>query len=112
MRERFKVVVDRAKWGRGGTGGMLLTSSGKFCCLGFACQQILGADEAELLHRSMPYALQTPKMLKNHPLLGVWAGWAASVNDDACLGDDQRERKLIAMFDKAGIDLTFEGTDD
>lgn len=105
---KFKTVVKRSEWGRGGTGGVLLSAGGLKCCLGFRCEQA-GIPAGNLLDEEMPWAI------KGHSKLPHWlstfdsnsADAAATVNDDRGLTDEEREAEIIRIFVERGEEIEF-----
>jgi len=108
----MKVVIERAKWVRGGKNGWssLLNDKGCMCCLGFVAKAH-GYEDKHLLGAGF-----TPRDGKTR-----WSGalsWLggiggecaeiAGINDVTGQDEDAvRERKLTARFAEHGIELEF-----
>ena len=103
-----KLVIDRAKWGR----GALVREDGKMCCLGFmglAC----GLTKEEMKLHGMPHSMDPEALAR----VG-WVGWGnddscdllgelASINDNVNILRPRKERLLIEKFRTAGVELSF-----
>lgn len=102
-----KFTVIRSKWGQ----GRLLTNDGKMCCLGFL-SKACGYSDKDLGTRSFPnsYWDRIPDKFRYAATAAYHARLAtvaAQINDlDAPLAE--KEAKLITLFAKNGITLTFE----
>jgi hypothetical protein len=110
-----ELVIDRARWGQG---ALKRIDSGKMCCLGFlavAC----GVPEDELFFTGISgnsaMGMPRPEWAEKYGMpAGVtytlgWQTLAAEINDSAIPMED-KEVKLIALFDDHGITLSFVGT--
>jgi hypothetical protein len=118
--------INRRLWGRGVTGGLLRSFTGKQCCLGFACRAS-GFKVSEIQGHGMLSDIDDLETLKKQaavfPILGKLfkvdkhdladnsklAYDAAGINDDIMLSDKQREKKLTTLFKKHGVAIEFVG---
>lgn len=115
----MKFTIKRSKWYRGHKfDSLLMRGDGSQCCVGQMCSQ-LGVRDADLLGRAISsdlpdlpdMGLATKEALS--PLLDrfgrdlPWVVSAYVVNDDAEIGDDEREPKLAAIAAAAGHELVF-----
>lgn len=113
-----KLVIDRGRWGRGSSGGLLVNpETSKMCCLGF-----LG--EACGLARGSMLGVATPAFCKGQLKLwpervlvdventwgnSTWTQGATDINDTVEMSEAEREEQLVEHFKEIGIELTFEG---
>lgn len=119
VKKNIKVVIDRKKWCRGGKGGKggksaLVNGLKNMCCLGFlgaAC----GFSKVEM------YLVPTPEAMKIEDERSKWPelicdpfGYNTSiteklidVNDDSILKERTREKNIITLGKKAGINFQF-----
>lgn len=118
MKTITKLVITRSKWStpdtlKKGEMNFLLRSNGRMCCLGFACIE-LGLKEEDILKNSMPNVVihETSQLTK--PLLwqkgmtdSALSYDAAEINDNKDITNEQREVKLIELFAKNNITLSF-----
>lgn len=127
MRE---VVIDRSKWRSGGAGSSasgtgltkLLNGDGYMCCLGFACGQLAGVSQKDLLDTPTPSMLhrpietfnqevenfdpdRDPYKFKNTP----FSRDAVHINDDTVTSRADKEQALAELFAANDIKLTFTG---
>jgi hypothetical protein len=114
------LVIDRAKWGT----EYLLNSEGTMCCLGFLALKC-GADLTEIDEESSPKAVpnvdwpaELIKIGRNLLRVGKFRDVIQNseltmkmmeINDDSGLKWSDKEKKLIPLFKKAGIKLSFKG---
>jgi hypothetical protein len=135
--ELLNLVIDRAKWGRGDSDGMLLNpETGKMCCLGFLAREC-GLAARTIESQGVPSSLATwrddemiPHKVRRHqdvwnavqskikprlPFKGADAksedmeDLLAAINDTAALTTARRERLLTKEFAKVGVKVTFVG---
>lgn len=134
MKPRDQVVIDRATWRSGDDGEhatcyhqygdhpmtRLLDKHGNMCCLGFACKQLAGLSDADILDACGPasvgpHAIRKLQYLRRNSAGGVKAvatkltSEAMNINDHHELTREEREDKLIKIFRKNGVELKFTG---
>lgn len=124
----MKFTVDRTKWYRGQSsyGSRLRLHNGKMCCLGFACNQ-LGVPEERMNEITNPGALVSRKLCSLNPLISNlkdiitsvfldnsggnphqdWVVQAIKDNDNPGIDDQEREKRLTALFSNAGHKIEF-----
>lgn len=127
--EKKTVVIDRARWltgryDRNSSVGptYLLNSKGMMCCLGFALNQVCGVPKKDLRSKPMPRHLIVERNLEpfawtskrdweqQYARCDSTLTWdASSINDDDSFTDAEREEKLIKLFAKEDIELSFTG---
>ena len=130
--QKKKVVIDRATWMTGrydksDSAGptYLLNGKGMMCCLGFALNQVCGVPKMDLRSKAMPRHLTVEKDLEPFASTFSCNSWgegrqrircdsdltsaASTINDDADLTDAEREAKLVKLFAKDDIELSFTG---
>lgn len=102
-------VLDRSRWYRGQDNGarLLRAKDGMMCCLGLYLESC-GVPHEELLEREYPSRVSgfIPEeamwtVLSSDDLKVAWT------NDDSALSDDDREPKLVELFARHGVNLTF-----
>lgn len=112
MSDLLKVVVDRRTWGRGDPSNSALLSSttGKMCCLGFAClaagltkEQIKDRRVPSHIRDLLPAALN--KLVSAGGLDSTVANLMMYENDRG--NPECREAKLIELGCEAGIEFEF-----
>lgn len=113
-----KLVIDRTKWGRGSTGGMLLDpSTGMMCCLGFEALRC-GISSSEMSNEPMPRHLARPDFISWMYYLAVDddgenymnsadADLAANINDDKSTTDYFKESEITKIFAYHGVEVEF-----
>lgn len=115
-----KVTIDCDTWGRGRSGGALLNSGGKKCCLGFICEQVFGKHGDDLLgqiyYPSYMSWIDMPDWYVQR------ASRAAHYNDNLKYTDAERIERIKALFSdetdydgtvyKCPIELEFVGCDE
>ena len=99
-------TVDRARWGQGA-----LLNNGKMCCLGFLSEACgIALSRFGMRGYPDPEWTEVPEVFR-HPR-GRWRDapgrTAANINDGQD-EDSEKESKLIALFAKHGIKLSFTG---
>jgi hypothetical protein len=128
MQPKKIITVDRQKWHRGssfaqqpqrfaGSSALLVSETGRMCCLGFACKQ-LGVPENDLADIGLPGELHvrvkglnrpwTVKEKEMYPLVATdsqfteteFAEKAARINDNTDIDDKEREKQLKALAKK------------
>jgi hypothetical protein len=117
--DAVKFTVSRETWIRGGDDitRLLRPRDGKMCCLGFVCEQ-LGVPRDELRDRGAPADVGTMSLrivegvLTRRSDLGTLYNndlteSAIGINDDEKIDDDERERRLTALFAEHGHELEF-----
>lgn len=111
-----ELVIDRRTWLRGGKkSSKLRNAEGEMCCLGFRALQC-GYSPVIITNVTTPRGLliRTNIVMSGFESLVAnhwdteFAGRAMDINDDASLTALQREARLIELFAKNGIALTFE----
>lgn len=111
--DKTEFTIKRSKWLRGEDGDsfLLRSTDGKMCCLGQIANQCRVA-KAHLKDRGTPAQVGTSIAGKikdfvmegnNTPL----SYDAMKINDDEEITDKVREKRLISLFKKHGITLTF-----
>jgi hypothetical protein len=115
---RHEFTVKRSEWYRGRTesGSRLLRRDGQKCCVGFLCLST-GSPEKSLAERSAVHSLNSaarvPGWLAALFVVTLGPGptdWGASIysdNDSPMLSENERERRLTALFAEKGIKVTF-----
>ena len=122
----MKLVIDRAKWLHGESGGssyLRRPVDGKMCCLGFYAEA-LGVCQGALDGVKMPRGLSTA----SKALLPLWllgsdsfedVSWLSVFNDvysgdtglpEAIFSDLERESKIAEYFAKHGVEVEFTGS--
>lgn len=126
-----KIIIDRSKWLRGGS-GVLSNIDGKMCCLGFALNQLCSISQDIMFNHGCPEDLTTSikeGILENEPasfllnelpldtetirgertmLLDSWeCSRLMSINDDLGLEDSEREKQISAIFKKYDTEVEF-----
>jgi len=107
----MKLVIDRAKWCRGGENTSLIRSEdGCMCCLGFfglACGvpgklMIDKAGPASAKHSGWPEWLNDGETMltAKHLLL--------EANDESSINDSEREQRITEIFAKHGVEVEFK----
>ncbi len=117
----MKFTINRKKWLRGiGAFSYLRRSAdGKMCCVGQVCRQ-LGVPSVRLTGefavRDLLYEhgyddRLTPLTRKSEgaAVERKWVKKAYEINDDDCIGDAERERKLTALANRNGHTFVFVG---
>lgn len=105
-------VVERAKWMRGrgdGTGRMMSAIDGSMCCLGFCALQ-LGASADQIRGKMTPSSamLLFPELVDSDGTNNSFSAKAWDINDRSTIGDLERERQLIALFERHGHTIEFK----
>lgn len=111
------VVIDRKTWNRGGgkNNGILRNeSTGKMCCLGFACIAA-GYSESEINgfgDVDMPYSGRNISTVEglldlDNILPNNIHGYLVDSNDNDCIDDKIREQEIIEQGKRAEINFTF-----
>lgn len=129
---RTKVVIKRSQWSRGIKGNCLYLSredaaevkkwdenngreihAGGKCCLGFACL-VLGAEPEQITSLGLPgeTGLNLPGLTRESEIFGdmsdtEFSRYAANINDDQTITDEEREKNLTALAAKNGFDFEF-----
>lgn len=119
----MQLAIDRSKWLRGvpGAGALYDGTSGKMCCLGFVCVELLEMEIDRIEDIGMPDAVHNIEVFDEHGLLvrpnivdsritcSSFAAKAANINDSDDYEDreDEREEELIKLFVANDICLTF-----
>ena len=113
-----RVRINREKWIRGGETGLgklaqtaLCDTNGQRCCLGFAMNQISRIPFSRLISEPCPEYVVTRKsfLTDKHGCNNLFTMDAIAINDYGNIPDHERESKLIKLFRKNGIILTFYG---
>jgi len=127
------VTIDRKTWLRGGRNGLgvitdsfLCNTENHMCCLGFALNQIESIAPEAMTGNGSPY--EVLKMDSDFTTItyvaeidddGLYDGSreistdnlltddAIRINDNGGISDTEREQKLITIFAKSDIQLTF-----
>lgn len=98
--------IERGRWGE----GRLLTRSGKCCAAGFF-SLALGIPQELIIDSTTPEFLdEWVEVLNIYP--GATPQWLADVmkiNDRLTSAHDERERLLIDVFKRIGVELVFTG---
>lgn len=119
-----KLIIERAKWSRGSliTNALLVGPvkaafdsddrrrvpvQGNMCCLGFACKQLGGLEDSEILDVAYPDNVGSESRLKLPDWLIHSSHKMASTNDDGCLTEEQRESKLKEQFAEFKVEVEF-----
>jgi hypothetical protein len=109
-----KLVIDRAKWGKG---VLLNKDDGTMCCLGFA-SLACGVPVAKLnylngTNKGFPdHEWDIPEWMKNGNHDGAPASarrQAVLINDSHTLTNAEKEEQLIKLFAAQGTELSFTG---
>lgn len=113
------LIINREKWRYGGDVNddilgftQLLNTKGKMCCLGFRCHQ-LGIPLKALKGKATPGNLSNnwdiPDLIDKRGFNSVLTGAAISINDNAFISNEDREKRLIELFAKHDIIVKFKG---
>lgn len=117
MKKIKTLTIDRRKWGRGKTGGRLLTGAtthnpGKMCCLGFTCLKY-GLTPKQIVNGTVPvYLSKTAKAMLPDWLTCSSRGDAdvgafACINDSWDSDDADKEKMITTIFAKHDIKVKF-----
>lgn len=111
MDTSVKFVLDRSRWFRGDSQGSMLLRSWdwKMCCLGLFLESC-GVPVEKLRNVHLPSYVNFPLPPK--------AKWTCSAditypegivhtNDSTTMKEEDREKRLIALFALQGVELTF-----
>jgi hypothetical protein len=105
-----KLIIDRARWGQ----SALLNKDGTMCCLGFL-SKACGVHDEVMLGVAFPRFDWIKEYNINKEFgdrAGVYggvAGEASKINDDNSISKSEKETKLIELFAKNNINLSFIG---
>tara|TARA_R110000782_G_scaffold184388_2_gene274611 strand:- start:1042 stop:1404 length:363 start_codon:yes stop_codon:yes gene_type:complete len=116
------VEIHRAKWARGKLNGdaALLNDDGNMCCLGFACQQLLGLTDDQMRHLGEPHeainalhghddtVFTTFKEERSINQNNDFALEAMRINDSEQMEESLREINLTKLFLDNQLEITFE----
>lgn len=109
MKPATSFTIDRQRWSRGGEGASLLDGDGHRCAVGFylgAC----GVPDSLLRGKTYPAQLR-PAPRDTWLMAGLGNSSAATtiteVNDDERLPEPLREARLVELFRRQDIELTF-----
>ena len=119
--ETLDVVIDRSKWRTGFDGPtahgdgptQLLNYEGYRCCLGFIASAC-GIDDEHLVRCSIPGLVslppynQLPIELKSSSPID-YVSDALLINDNGYSTRTAKEQKLLDLFKKSSINLSFTG---
>lgn len=120
--DKTKVKIDRAKWRCGGDDGefingkgqtKLLNGKGYMCCLGFVTAA--AAPELSILEREEPDELNWPVPGLTYPDASMhWKNTkltfaAIAINDSGLLQPQEREARLLELFEDSPYELEFVG---
>lgn len=112
MRDAVEVVIDRAKWARGGRQTGLLNGDGSMCCLGFA-SKALGYSDKELYYCAFPTDLICEGAREwngmNVTQLSQWQSMAVNANDNANDTEENRELRVRSILEDHGFKVSFVG---
>lgn len=120
------IKINRAKWRSGGYSSdakkacgigdtRLLNGKGFMCCLGFATQQLARKSkdtfEDVTLPQNLKYVISklTYKDEYDRKVATPLTDKAVDINDNEDITLKQRESRLIKLFAKHGLELTFFG---
>jgi hypothetical protein len=108
-----ELIIDRARWGQ----SALLNKDGTMCCLGFL-SKACGVHDEVMLDVALP-RFDWIKEYNINKEFGIGtalaidrasaAGAAAKINDDNSISKSEKETKLIELFAKNNINLSFIG---
>lgn len=115
-----KLIIDRAKWNRGGKFQSALLNEHGMCCLGFYCL-VLGLSKDDIEYATMPddinYSEETETKLdwlvesscvsKCFLTSGTDAANLAGINDDSDISDSEREQHIVEIFAKHDVEVEF-----
>jgi hypothetical protein len=124
MTKKTKVTIDRSKWRCGGDDGAfsngkghtkLLNCKGYMCCLGFVTAA--AAPELSILERGEPDELKASVPGLTQPAPNTHWNWknteltfaAIEINDSALLQPQEREERLLELFEDSPYALEFVG---
>jgi hypothetical protein len=107
-----KVTIDRKKWLRGDAKYSCLWSKevNAGCCLGHVCIQLFGKTIDQIDLKNMPICVlnrATVLTVGPHIINSSFAIEAAQINDDPDISDEERENRLIKLFQQNNIQLSF-----
>lgn len=103
-----ELIIDRAHWG---AGLLLRSDDNTMCCLGFA-SLACGVPINYIKDIGMPqYSwFEVNPWMRTHPGAGGRGrDTAININDDDTITGPEKEAKLIHLFDKNGVKLSFTG---
>lgn len=119
----MKLVIERKRWLRGHSDGVLLNTEGKMCCLGFACDALgaepdamLGAGTPEDLDELFQGLTRLPETYKEEDLAFKRGTRyfdtnvvddAVEANDSMHITDAEREPKIKEILARAGFEVEF-----
>ncbi len=110
----MRFIVKRNRWLRGEPSSWLhRPTDHKQCCIGFVCRQ-LGATVNQVCQHTVAYRVKNLSAEAKLCLLDRsgsdrnWVQDAYGVNDDLTIEDGEREKKLKAIFKRAGHQLIFK----
>lgn len=128
MATRTKIVrIDRARWltpdtvvAAKGTSEFFnvsaLKNETKMCCLGFWSNQVVGVPQSKLVGVAIPtelaWKLEMPAeqvTILSHKMHGKLYHDASRENDSTEIGKREREKRIRAIFKKAGYRAVFYG---
>ena len=113
----MKFIIDRSKWLRGegaDPSRLLRVDDGKMCCLGQVAVQC-GIHPEDLEDKPAPSDLNRTELFRLPEwLLSSGKSFdsndcteAMRINDQRAITDEERERRLIALFAKHNTELQF-----
>ncbi len=109
-----KLVIDRKKWLKGddGNNSCMLDDDGHMCCLGFVARRITKLSKERLFRQGTPADCYLGESLLTYSSDGTlrdndFSAEAMDINDDSGLSEKEREKKLIKLFKKNDIELSF-----
>jgi hypothetical protein len=106
-----ELIIDRARWGQ----SALLNKDGTMCCLGFL-SKACGVHDEVMLDVAFPRFDWINKYNINKEFVFLFPSlslgdpeMAAKINDDNSISKSEKETKLIELFAKNNINLSFIG---
>lgn len=102
----LKVIVNRKRWyrGQGDEYSALLLDNNKMCCIGFLARK-LGYTPKDIRNRATLYEVSNRDEFENE--YDSTLSEAYKVNDEIMITDNKRERRLITLGKRMGVQFEF-----
>jgi hypothetical protein len=108
VKKMIKVIIDRRKWYRGDYGSALLVVPGnKMCCIGFLALK-LGCTRSNIESVNILSEVPVSKALDFASKYKTSLKKAYNINDNTKIEDDIREKRLIVVGKRMGVDFIFK----
>lgn len=104
----LKVIVNRKRWyrGQGSDYSCLLLPNNKMCCIGFLARS-LGCKPREIRESTTLSTVDTEVSSNFADAHDTSLSSAYYINDDKDIKDNTRERKLITLGKRMGVQFQF-----